>query len=474
MNPKNSQRFYLTTPIYYINDIPHIGHTSTTIMADALARYQRLLGKEVFFLTGTDEHGAKVAEAAEKEGLLPKEFCDRVSSVFANVWPKINIKYDYFIRTTNPKHEKIVQEVLEKIYQKGDIYKAKYQGLYCIGCEGFINESDLVDGKCPLHPNRKVVSQSEDNYFFRLSKYVPTLIEAIENKKHPSHYQVLPESKKNQVLSRLKAGVKDLSISRAEVSWGIPVPWDQTQTIYVWIDALFNYYTATKITDKKDFWPADVHLIGKEILWFHAVIWEALLLAADLPLPKTVFAHDFYLIDGQKMSKSLGNVIAPEDLIKKYGVDGARYLILATFPAFSDSNISWEKLSEKYNADLANGLGNLVARITRLCQKSGLQFPAGKKLAFTPPVKQAIESFHLSEALEAVWELIGQENKRINEEKPWELQGKNLKDFLVKSVENIRVIGFNLQPVIPETAEEILSRFKGPKIVSGKPLFPRL
>lgn len=268
-------KFYITTPIYYVNDKPHIGHTCTTLAADILARYHKLKGEEVFFLTGTDEHGAKVAEAAAAEGISPKEFCNKVSQTFSQIWPKLNIQYDFFIRTTNPKHEKIVQEVLTKIYQNGDIYKAKYEGAYCVGCEKFINEGDLVNGHCPLHPNHPIEIQSEENWFFRLSKYAPTLIEAIEKENHPCHYEITPESKRNEVLAKLKAGVKDLSISRAQVSWGIPVPWDKTQTIYVWVDALFNYYSAAKITGRENFWPADLHLIAKDILWFHTVIYKA-------------------------------------------------------------------------------------------------------------------------------------------------------------------------------------------------------
>ncbi len=468
------KKFYVTTPIYYVNDIPHIGHTCTTVAADIVARYHKLLNEQVFFLTGTDEHGAKVAEAAAKEGLTPKEFTDKVSQVFAEIWPKLGIKYDYFIRTTDPEHEKIVGEVLEKIYEKGDIYKGKYTGLYCIGCEAFINEGDLIDGHCPLHPNREVVRQEEENYFFRLSKYVPALIEAIENENHPLHYEISPESKKSEVLARLKAKVNDLSISRAEVTWGIPLPWDKSQTIYVWVDALFNYYTATKIAGKENFWPADLHLIGKEILWFHAVIWEALLISAGLDLPKEVFAHDFYLVAGQKMSKSLGNVISPQDLIAKYGVDGARYLVASSFPAFSDSSVTWEQFTEKYNADLANGLGNLVARIAKLSERANFQAPAAKRLSFSPEVGEAVKTIHFDKALGKVWTAIAEENKRINEAKPWELPADQLSQFLTSSTQTIRQIAFDLQPFMPDAAEKILKQFAGPEIRSGEPLFPRL
>jgi len=468
------KKFFVSTPIYYVNDIPHIGHTCTTVASDILARYHRLLGEDVFFLTGTDEHGAKVAEAAKEAGLSPKDFCDKVSKTFSDVWSKLDIQYDYFIRTTNPQHEKIVQEILTKIYKKGDIYRAKYTGLYCIGCEKFITESDLVDGKCPLHPNKVPIKQSENNYFFKLSKYTPTLIEAIENENHPCHYKIFPESKRTEVLSKLKAGVNDISISRTEVSWGIPVPWDRSQTIYVWVDALFNYYTATKIAKKEKFWPADLHLIGKEILWFHAVIWEALLIAAGLPLPKEVFAHSFYTIDGQKMSKSVGNVISPQELVNKFGVDGTRYLIASSFPSKEDSDVGWGKLTQKYNADLANGLGNLVTRLAKLCERIENGFTPQEKLIFSKQVKEKIERLQFGEALELIWNTISEENKRFSQERPWEIKDRRLEKFLFDSVQKIRQVAFNLQPFIPQTAEKILKQFSGPKIKSQSPLFPRI
>lgn len=466
-------KFYITTPIYYVNDAPHIGHTCTTLVADILARYRKLQGGSVFFLTGTDEHGAKVAEEAKKEGLPPKEFCDKVSKTFSDIWPKLNIEYDYFIRTTNPDHEKIVQDILESIYKKGDIYKAKYKGLYCIGCEKFVAEADLSNGKCPDHPNKEIVSQEEENYFFKLSKYVPLLIKAIEDKDNENHYLISPESKKTEVLSKLKAGVNDISISRSQVSWGIPVPWDKSQTIYVWIEALCNYYTATKITNKEDYWPADLHLVGKEILWFHAVIWEALLISSGLPLPKEVFAHSFYTIDGQKMSKSLGNVISPEDLLNKFGADGSRYLIASSFPALSDTDVGLERFKEKYNADLANGLGNLVARVAKLCERAKSPIPR-KKYSFFPKVKSAIDEYRLDEALKEIWIHISAANASINETKPWELEGEKLEKNLEGLVSFVDSLIPSLQPFMPETAEKISAQFKGPQIKASSPLFPKI
>jgi methionyl-tRNA synthetase len=303
---------------------------------------------------------------------------------------------------------------------------------------------------------------------------VPTLIEAIENKDHPLHYRITPEGKKTEVLARLKAGVNDLSISRAEVTWGIPIPWDPSQTIYVWIEALFNYYTATIITGKKDFWPANLHLLGKEISWFHAAIWEALLIAADLPLPKEIFIHDFYLIDGQKMSKSLGNVIAPGDLINKYGVDGTRYLVASTFPGFSDSSVSWDKFTKKYNADLANGLGNLVARVAKLAENSGFEFKEKPKLEFDRYYIDHLEAYRFNDALAWIWEHINSANQKINETKVWEQDGETLHQNLQSLIVVINQIAYHLKPFMPKTAEKILAQFSKSKITASEPLFPRL
>jgi len=466
-------KYYITTPIYYVNDIPHVGHTVTTVVADIIARYQKLQGKKVFFLTGTDEHGAKVAQAAKKEGLTPKEFCDQVSRTFSEIWPRLNIDFNYFIRTTNPQHEKIVQDLLEIIYKNDDIYKSRYEGYYCVGCEKFVTETDLVDGYCPYHPNKELQKQSEENYFFKLSKYVPVLIEAIENPNHPQHYDIYPESKKSEVLTRLKSGVNDISISRAEVTWGILVPWDKSQTVYVWVDALINYYSALKINKNEEFWPADLHLIGKEILWFHAVIWEALLLAAGISLPKIIYAHSFYTIDNQKMSKSLGNVISPQQLLEKYGVDGTRYLLATSFPSLEDSDVGIEKFTQKYNSDLANGLGNLVARTAKLCEKSNFEFPESKS-DFDPAVKDSVEKFRTDEALKTIWSRIQKLNEAISRDQPWTLEGKTLNEKLTNYVLEIRKIAFNLQPFIPLTAQNIIKQFQGPKIIPEPSLFPRI
>lgn len=464
-------KYYVTTPIYYVNDIPHIGHAYTTIAADVLARHNKQVGNDVFFLTGTDEHGAKVAQAAKEAGKEPKAYADSVVSGFQDAWKLLNIDYDHFIRTTDPKHETIASEVLQKIFDNGYIYEGTYEGLYCEGCEKFLTETDLVDGKCPLHPNKEPLYQKEKNYFFKLSKFEEELTKLFES----DEVKISPESRKNEVLGKLKLGLQDISISRAGVSWGIPIPWDNKQTIYVWVEALFNYYTATKFVESKDkFWAADLHLVGKDILWFHTVIWCALLKAAGLELPKQVFAHGFFTINGQKMSKSLGNVISPQELVDRYGVDGARYLLLSAFPFGDDGDFSFEKLDTKFNADLANGLGNLVARVAKLCEANDISFTASAGYKISAPLKQRFEEIRLNDALGVIWAVIDEANNTLDIDAPWKLNGEKLKDALEKQVRRIRQITYDLKPFLPETAEKIQEQFKGPKIKSGEPLFPRL
>lgn len=450
--------------------MPHIGHAYTTLAADVLARYHKQAGNDVFFLTGTDEHGAKIAQAAQEKGLEPKEYADQVVPQFIDAWKLLNIDYDYFIRTTDPKHEKIASEVLQRIKENGFIEEGVYEGLYCIGCEKFLTEADLVEGKCPLHPNREPVSQKEKNYFFKLSHFEKELIDLFES----GEVKVMPESRKNEVLGKLKLGLQDISISREGVSWGIPVPWDSSQTIYVWVEALFNYYTATQFVDgKQGFWPTDLHLVGKDILWFHTVIWCALLKAAGLELPKHVFAHGFFTINGQKMSKSLGNVISPNELVDRYGVDGARYLLLSAFPFGDDGDFSFEKLDAKFNADLANNLGNLVSRIAKLCESTNLSVGPDDSRKFHEFIDQPLDQIRFDLALQSVTERIDSRNKQIDTQKPW-VDPENKHHILVDLVEGLREIAHDLKPFLPETSEKIEAQFKGPKIKSEEPLFPRL
>lgn len=465
-------KFYITTPIYYVNDVPHIGHAYTTLNADVLARYwkSKLGEKNVFFLVGTDEHGQKVAESAQKSGLSPKEFADQVAPRFQEAWKTLNIDPSFFIRTTDPRHEKVASDLLQKVYENGYVYEGQYEGLYCVGCEKFLTESELVDGKCPFHPNKKPVFQKEKNYFLRLKDLSKLILKKIEK----GEYQILPDIRKNEIVARLKAGVEDISISRAEVSWGIPLPWDKSQTIYVWVEALMNYYSATQfLEDKSEFWPADLHLVGKDILWFHAVIWQAILIAANLPLPKTIFAHGFFTINGQKISKSLGNVIAPKDFVDRYGVDGARYLLLTTVSFGNDGDIKQEDFDKKYNADLANGLGNLVARIEALCKKADTPFLV-KPAARDRHIDNAMEGFRPDLALNKIWKHVAHTDEFISQTKPWAKSGEALFEILETAVAEVRLVAHYLEPFMPATAQKIQDRFGGDTIKTGEVLFPRI
>jgi len=465
-------KYYITTPIYYVNDVPHSGHAYTTLAADILARYfrQKLGDKNVFFLTGTDEHGQKVAQAAKEKGVSPKEYADSVAPRFKDAWKLLNIEYDYFIRTTDPSHEKVVSELLQKIYDDGFIYKGSYKGLYCIGCEKFLTETELVDGKCPLHPNKEPVYQEEKNYFLKLSELSKKVLEKIEK----GEYEILPIERKNEVVGRLKQKVEDISISRAGVPWGIPVPWDKSQTIYVWVDALINYYSATRFVEGKEkYWPADLHLVGKDILWFHAVIWQALLIAAGIALPKKIFAHGYFTIDGQKMSKSLGNVISPEQLIDRYGVDGTRYLIISAYQLGDDGDISLQRFDAKYNADLADALGNLVSRVAKLCEKVEIDTPGPSRIP--EEYSKDLENFDLYGVLEVIRGQVTSANRYIDKNEPWKITDeKKLIGVLKTLAAKILDLANQLKPFIPETSEKIEKQFKGPKIKSGSPLFPRL
>ena len=466
------KKFFISTPIYYINDIPHIGHTCTTVAADVVARLHRAKGEEVFFLTGTDEHGQKVAESAQKEGLEVKVYCDKISPRFEEAWKNLNISFDFFIRTTDPRHEKIVAEILQNIYDNDDVYKAKYEGFYCIGCEKFLTETDLVDEHCGLHPPEKTVFKSEENWFFKLSKYVPEIIKLIENQE--SNY-IFPEGKRSEILAKLKAGVKDVSISRENVEWGIPTPWDAKQTVYVWIDALINYYSATQFVEgKKDFWPADLHLLGKEILWFHTVIWQAMLLSAKIELPKKTYTHSFYMIDGQKMSKSLGNVISPQQLIDLFGVEGTKYLIAKSFPSKNDSDVGINRFKEKYNADLANNFGNLVSRVAKLAEG---QKTIDEEITFDSDFENLINNLDLDEAFGLIFnKWIDASNLKLNQTTPWKLEKENPERIAVldECIKNIRKAAFHLQILMPEVAKKIENCFKNEVKPISESLFPRL
>lgn len=459
-------KFFATTPIYYVNDVPHIGHTYTTVAADTLVRFYGLEGYDSRLLTGTDEHGAKIAEAAKSHDQSPQEYADAIAAEFKKSWESLNINFVRFIRTTDPDHIKIAQEFLQRLYDAGAIDKQPrlYEGLYCISCEKFYQKEDLKDGLCPDHL-KPPVKHSEENYYFNLSKYRDQLIELITT----DQLEIKPESKKKEILGKLNQGLDDISISRANLEWGVPLPFNNSHTAYVWIEALINYYT---YGSQNDFWPANLHLVGKDILWFHTVIWPAMLLAVSEPLPKKVFGHGFFTIDGQKMSKTLGNVIKPADLVKKYGVDGTRYILLASFPFGEDGDFSWEYFDRLFNSDLANGIGNLAARVAKLCEK--VNFQANKyEAGFDPEVKTLLSQLKFFEALEWIRSIISQTDKRINEEKPWEKDGDALKTDLEELVGLIQRIAYNLQPFIPDTAHKLLQQYSG-EIKSSYPLFPRI
>lgn len=466
MGGKKVNKFFATTPIYYVNDVPHIGHTYTTVAGDVITRFYKQKGFDARLLTGTDEHGAKIAEAAKKHNKEPKEYADQISEEFKKAWKSLNINYARFIRTTDEDHIKVAQDFLQKLYDKRAIDEKPrlYKGLYCVGHEQFMSPEELVNGLCPDHQT-KPIEHSEENYYFRLNEYRDKITDLISS----DQIKVEPKTRKNEILGKLKDGLEDISISRANLEWGIPLPFDPSHTSYVWIEALINYYTYGL---QEDIWPADLHLVGKDILWFHSVIWPAMLLAINEELPKEIFAHGFFTINGQKMSKTLGNVIKPEELIQKYGVDGTRYVLLSAFPFGEDGDFSWDNLDKTYNADLANGLGNLVARVAKLCEKNGIEGNPGAQV-FCADLEEAVSEYRLNEALAVIWDLIAEADKKINETKPWELSTDQAKPVLEDLVHRIQAIAFNLKPFLPETAEKILKQFSG-EIKSAPSLFPRL
>ena len=460
------KKFYVTTAIDYTNDVIHIGHAYQKLLADSLARYHRLIGDKTYFLTGTDEHGQKVENSAKEKGIEPKEFVDQIAKKDKEQWDKLNVSYDRFMRTTDKDHIKFSQEFYLKAKANGDIYKAKYKGFYCEGCESFKEESELVDNRCEFHPTKEVQKIVEENYFFSLSKYQKFLLDHI--KKHPKF--IWPDSRRNEIMSFIKSGLKDFSISRQNVTWGIPVPDDPTHTIYVWFDALINYLT---YGDKENCWPADVHVLGKDNQRFHAIYWPAMLKSAGYELPKTILVHDFISLNGQKVSKSLGNVILPSELVDKFGVDGVRYYFLRYGPLTDDIDITFEKMAHIYNSDLANGLGNLVSRVAKLCEKSEFIFNS-KETKLYPEVIQAIEEFRFDIALKFIWDKITLVDQEINKAEPWKLKSKELNVFLQNTVQTIKHIAYNLQPFLPETTTKIAKVFGGVKIKMAEPLFPRL
>ena len=462
--------FYVTTPIYYVNATPHVGHAYTTIAADIVARHRRQRGEETFFLTGTDEHGSNIARVAEESGLDPKAFVDRNAAKFLEMTQRINVSNDFFIRTTDERHEALVQEFLQRIYDAGEIYEGVYAGLYCSRCESFYTEAELIDGKCPQHG---IVPEfvEEKNYFFRLSAYQDRLLGLYDS--NPEF--VLPKFRANEARSFIEQGLDDISVSRATQRWGVSVPWDPEQVVYVWVDALINYWSALAFAregeDLRDrFWPEVHHFLAKDILKFHCVIWPALLMGAGISVPKQLFVHGYLLMDDRKMSKSLGNVIDPLELIDVYGVDPVRYYLFRAANFGQDGSISLDGLHERYERELGNDLGNLLSRTTAMLGRyregnlpvvAGTEQLAAELDALGPKIAARFDAYDLTGALDEIWEVVRTLNRHVEQNAPWELakdeaRAADLDRVLFDLADGLRVLAVGLSPFLPETAPQIL------------------
>ncbi len=488
----NAKKFYITTPLYYVNDKPHVGHAYTTLAADVLARHLRSRDIPVYLQTGTDEHGAGIERAALEHGEGPKAWCDKVSSEFRSLWRTLNVGYDRFIRTTDPSHEAAVQAAFEKLLKAGDIYKGSYEGVYCPSCEVFYDETELKDGRCPVH-NTPAERVSEETYFFRLSNYEKPLL-----KHYAAHPGFLsPGHRAQELLNFVRSGLKDVSVSRSRVAWGVPVRPAPGHTVHVWFDALLNYATGPGYHPEKPspdlpgIWPADVHLVGKEIFRFHGVIWPAMLMALGLELPRKVYAHGWWTINGAKMSKARGNFIRAEDVVRDYGVDALRYFLFREVPFGQDGDFSMEAFRRRYNADLANDLGNLFSRIMNMASHYlDLKLPSkpessdlfGELSSLTPVIYGAMEDLRFSEALESIWGGIGRLNRLVDERKPWALAKTDpeaLKSFLHEMIWCLRLVAGWLDPFMPDTASKMQLQLGVGRSLDGTPpqkvppLFPR-
>ena len=468
--------FYITTPIYYPSDKLHIGHSYTTVACDALARFKRMQGKEVMFLTGTDEHGQKIQDKAADAGVTPKEYVDRIVATVKDLWKLLDVSYDRFIRTTDDYHVETCQKIFTQLYEQGDIYKGEYIGHYCKPCESFWTDSQLVDGKCP-DCGREVYDAHEEAYFFKTSKYADRLLKLYEE--NPQFIQ--PESRKNEMIAFIKQGLQDTCVSRTSVKWGIPVPFDPKHTMYVWVDALSNYISALgygneKYHDYDKFWPADLHMVGKEILRFHTILWPAMLMALDLPLPKRVFGHGWLLMNGGKMSKSVGNVVDPVILCDRYGVDAIRYFLLREIPFGNDGMFTNEALINRINCDLANDLGNLLSRTVAMCEKyfGGTVAPTGAATEFDEDLKAVVSAMPaqvakdmdellIPQALQEIFKAIQRANKYIDETAPWALakdesKKEQLQQVLYNLCESLRMAAILLNAYLPNTAPKMAAQ----------------
>lgn len=505
--------FYVTTPIYYVNDIPHIGHAYTTIACDIISRYKRISGYDVFFLTGTDEHGQKIEQAAQQKGMTPKELADSVVQRYKNLWEKLNISNNHFIRTTDESHKKTVQEVFKRMKENGDIYLDEYEGWYCTPCETYWTETQLLDGNCCPSCRRETTKLKEPSYFFNMSKYQDKLLKHIEQ--NPDF--IKPASRRNEIVAFIKDGLRNLSVSRVSFKWGIPVPGNEKHVIYVWIDALTNYISALNYFDEssqlKKYWPADFHVVGKDILRFHTVYWPTMLMSIGVELPKSIFAHGWWTVEGQKMSKSLGNAIDPNWLIEKFGVDTIRYFLMREVPFGLDGDFSFKALIHRINSDLANDLGNLLNRTLGMVKRyfngnipsykveDALDVEIFKKIEDTfDNVDLHLKDMAFNKALITIWELVSALNKYIDTTAPWALakdkdNRDRLETVLYTSMDGIRSLSLLIYPFMPETAMKIRDQLNikdsveknsfeelkqvkqlkaGGKIGEVVPIFPRL